>query len=690
MSLEILVDEVVLFVDDDSAIIEYYRSIAAKMEVKGLFANSAEQAMELLSGATIFLVITDLKMGPGLNGIELSDHMRKIGLTMPIILATGFADKQTAIDGLRIGITDIVEKPFDKEELVGIIDKYMDLRSFAILEAKREKEEMLQYFLAEAKNIVHSLEKEILELERSPLNQDSLNELYRLVHTLKGSTGTVEGTGSIQKLVHYFEDALSVVKEQAKRPVQDVIDTFLEVEDVLNQLIAAISDKRNVEPDINSVCSRLEDFFKNPRFADEEVSDNKPVKESDESPRVDSSYSEEGITVSSKKLDHFMSLGGDLVAFKNIFEGFVSSCTQHDPKIKSFGDQLKKMLGSISEEIQSQIMEVRKVSLSQIFSQYPRLVRQIAADQSKQINLQINGAETQVDKVIAKVLNSSLIHAVRNSCDHGIEDPNERHKLKKPLCGNLLIEASESDGFVNISISDDGQGLDRSKILASAITAGLIAENAPESMTDQDVFELIFNPGFSTKQEVTDISGRGVGMDALTVAVRSIGGCVSIDSTLGLGMALHIKIPVPKSVMVEQSVVVKSKGVAIVVPLTSVAEIGKISENNLNFVQDRWTTQFRDQTIPLACYDQWLGDQAVTSLDAPSESELLVVIKHDSEHIGLRVESISDLVQAVIRPFDPLVGGIKGFDGVTVLSDNSVAYVLSSEQLLNAALDKVS
>ena len=674
-------EEYVLFVDDDPDILEIYESMMATHHFKALFAKDADDAIRCITSQPIYYVVSDMKM-PDVDGASLCLKIREMGNLVPFLLLTGYADKTTAVEGLRAGATDMVEKPISEAALIERLSQRRQDRFREIEDERRERAELKAMFLEEARDILGDLDKSILCLEEEPIDYAEVNALYRKVHTVKGSAAAADGTDDFRNLAHAFESVLTKLKDGSLQPNQDLIDVMLESADNLNAHIAALESGDEEKPPVDDLVKSLMSFLEGAGAKVPAPSTKK--KRPGPAPKVEDK--DDGVLVSNEKLDGFMSVAGELVAFKNIFQGFIRNSAFSDGEKKNDADELEKMLTKISDQIQAQIMEVRKVGLGKTFAKYPRVVRQIAAEQGKQIELEIVGQEIAVDKTIAKALGSSLIHAVRNACDHGIESTDVRAKVGKPLRGKVTLTAEERSGVTYITLSDDGGGINRDRVAKKAIAQGLVDASAAAALSNEEVFNYIFAPGFSTAEKVTDISGRGVGMDVVRTSITSVGGRVHLDSKEGTGTEMFIEIPVPKSVMVEQSVIATSGDVHLAVPLTSIAEIRRPTEKQLTLVQDCWTTQYQSKTIPVGTFGEFLCSKY--DLEMKVDGQLLLVLKYKDDHIGLRVEGISEQVQTVIRPFDPITKKIEGFDGVTILSDNSIAYVISAEQMVSAALNK--
>ena len=381
-----------------------------------------------------------------------------------------------------------------------------------------------------------------------------------------------------------------------------------------------------------------------------------------------------------------MNLAGDLVAFKNSFQSSLHQELEIPLDLRDKYEDMNRNLSKISDQIQIMIMEIRKVPLSSAFAKFPRTVRQVAMENHKQIRLRTEGNELEVDKTIARTLSNALIHIIRNSCDHGIESPNEREQSGKKPEGVINLKAKQVDDQIIVEVKDDGRGLNRDKIIAKALKSELITEAKGASMADAEVFDLIFQPGFSTAAKVTEISGRGVGMDVVKTAIAKVNGQIQISSKEGQFTRMEFVIPAPKTVIIEQSVIAQSEGLLLAIPLNAISKITSIDGKDLNFVESGWTYQHNGQPIPIASYKNYIDHEQPDRHTKLLDKELVAVISHKDREIGIRVEQVFEQIEAVVRPFDDVVEKIEGFKGTSQLANDQLAYVLSPEEMIGLVL----
>ncbi|MEZ4871854.1 MAG: ATP-binding protein [Bdellovibrionales bacterium] len=367
--------------------------------------------------------------------------------------------------------------------------------------------------------------------------------------------------------------------------------------------------------------------------------------------------------VANEKLDTFMKLSGELIVLKNSLRQICTEFDLEGKESKQFDKILEssQALNKITDALQEQIMDVRRVKIGQAFTKLPRMVRQTSKKLNKKVKLEIIGSDLFVDKNISRVLSGSMTHLIRNSVDHGIETPAAREMAGKPKEGNVLVKASQKNEKVTIDIIDDGKGIDRNIIANKAVSKGLISAEKSVSMSDSEVFDLIFFPGFSTAEVVTDVSGRGVGMDVVKSDILLLNGKVTISSEVGKGTHIQIEIPVPKTVMVEKSIIAKAFDVHLAFPQISVAQV--ISGDSIHLIDfnGSWGFKFKDKTIPLIDLQEIYEDKGTVLDKKEIEAGSVVVTFYKHMFVGVFVNQIKDQLEAVIRPFNKIVGELRVF-----------------------------
>lgn len=386
------------------------------------------------------------------------------------------------------------------------------------------------------------------------------------------------------------------------------------------------------------------------------------------------------IRVETVKIDALINMVGELVITQSML-GLLGE-TIEDKQAVSAQD-IEKMLDGLMQlerntrELQTSVMQVRMMPISFSFSRFPRLVRDMSGKLGKKIDLKLLGEATEVDKTVIEKIGDPLVHLVRNSLDHGIEEPDERIAAGKPETGTIELNAFHQGGNIVIEIKDDGRGMDRNKLLNKAIEKGLVSED--DILSDKQVFELIFMPGFSTAEQVSDVSGRGVGMDVVRRNIQELGGGVEIDSKLGVGTTMTIRLPLTLAILDGQTVKVGDENY--IIPIISIIESIQIKPDMLNKVAGQAETfRLRDEYIPIIkLHDVFNLDNA----DQVSLSDgLLVVVEADGQHVGLYVDDLLGQQQVVIKSLENNYKKIEGFSGATILGDGSVALIMDMPGIL--------
>ncbi|HHN64372.1 MAG TPA: chemotaxis protein CheA [Nitrospirae bacterium] len=387
------------------------------------------------------------------------------------------------------------------------------------------------------------------------------------------------------------------------------------------------------------------------------------------------------LKVDQAKIDRLMNLIGEMVVSKNALP-YLASRAEDVYGIPELGREIKSHYISINrivEEMQDAIMQVRMVPVAHVFQRFPRLVRDIANKLQKEVELIIEGEETEADKNIIESLAEPLIHIIRNSLDHGIELPEERIKAGKPPKGRLAIRAVQESDCVVIEISDDGRGIDPELIKLKAYEKGIIDEETLECITDQDAVNLIMAAGFSTSETVSDLSGRGVGMDVVRNAVEKVKGNIKIESEKGKGTRITLSLPL--SVAVTNVMIVKSDGRKFGVPMDTVVETVRIPDDEVSSVKDKRVAILRDQVVPLFNLNDLLCINSPQRLNEEGELAVLVVRTY-SGNAGIVVDEFYETTDIILKPMEGILAGIKAYAGTALLGDGSVLIVLNPKELV--------
>jgi two-component system chemotaxis sensor kinase CheA len=572
--------------------------------------------------------------------------------------------------------------------------------------------------------IVEDLSQFVVNNEESSSSDEmSEDEFERLLDELHGS-GSVPTTPSVEQSVYAssvtdsapsidgssdeisddeFESLLDELHGQGAFSA-DVVDGAmtalssssddiddLEFEKLLDELHGKGNAPKPIENSTFSVSTPSPSPKKPAQVSDQvvKVVPQKPVqKKAQDAPvkavvkKASSTLAPQGETtvrVDTKRLDQIMNMVGELVLVRNRLTslGLVSDDEDLNKAVTN--------LDAVTTDLQGAVMQTRMQPIKKVFGRFPRVVRDLARSLNKDISLILEGEETDLDKNLVEALADPLVHLVRNSVDHGIETADVRQALGKSREGTVLLSASQEGDHILLTIKDDGAGMDAEKLKNIAIERGVLDAESAARMSDKEAFSLIFAPGFSTKTEISEVSGRGVGMDVVKTKITQLNGTVDIDSELGVGTVLEIKVPLTLAILPTLMVVVGKQTFAL--PLASVNEIFHLDLSNTNSVDGQLTIIVREKAIPLFYLDQWLIRNFVKKV---RDKGHVVIVQLGNKQVGFVVDSLIGQEEVVIKPLDRLLHGTPGMAGATITSDGGIALILDIANLLKFYAKKSS
>ncbi|TMO57516.1 chemotaxis protein CheA [Pseudoalteromonas phenolica] len=378
------------------------------------------------------------------------------------------------------------------------------------------------------------------------------------------------------------------------------------------------------------------------------------------------------VRVDTKRLDQIMNMVGELVLVRNRLVSLANNSSS-----EAMGKAISN-LDVVTADLQGAVMKTRMQPIKKVFGRFPRVVRDLARSLKKDINLILEGEETDLDKNLVEALADPLVHLVRNSVDHGIEMPDVREASGKPRTGTVTLSASQEGDHILLTIKDDGAGMDAEKLKKIAINKGVIDSDQASRLSDTEAYNLIFAPGFSTKEEISDISGRGVGMDVVKTKITQLNGSVNIQSELGVGTILEIKVPLTLAILPTLMVVVGEQTFAL--PLAGVSEIFHLDLTKTNVVDGQLTIIVREKAIPLFYLEHWLVKGADRSTKKAEGH--VVIVQIGTQQVGFVVDSLIGQEEVVIKPLDALLQGTPGMAGATITSDGGIALILDVPNML--------
>ena len=390
-------------------------------------------------------------------------------------------------------------------------------------------------------------------------------------------------------------------------------------------------------------------------------------------PAVKKPQAEATVRVDTSTLDTIMNMVGELVLVRNRLLSL---------GLNSNDEEMSKAVANldvVTADLQGAVMKTRMQPIKKVFGRFPRVVRDLARNLNKDIVLEMRGEETDLDKNLVEALADPLIHLVRNSVDHGIEMPDDRAKAGKSRTGKVILSASQEGDHIELAIVDDGGGMDPNKLRGIAVKRGMMDEDAAARLSDKECFNLIFAPGFSSKEKISDISGRGVGMDVVKTAINTLNGSIDIDSELGKGTKITIKVPLTLAIL--PTLMVGVGGHPFALPLASVNEIFHLDLSRTNVVDGQLTIIVRDKSIPLFYLQNWLASKSPRVEERIGHGHV-VIVQIGSQRVGFVVDTLIGQEEVVIKPLDNLLQGTPGMAGATITSDGHIALILDVPDLL--------
>ena len=391
-------------------------------------------------------------------------------------------------------------------------------------------------------------------------------------------------------------------------------------------------------------------------------------------PKQEAPPPETTVRVDTRRLDGIMNMVGELVLVRNRLVNLESEL-DNEHVAKAVGN-----LDVVTADLQAAVMKTRMQPIKKVFGRFPRVVRDLARNLKKEISLELHGEETDLDKNLVEALADPLVHLVRNAVDHGIESPDEREKAGKPRTGTVVLSAEQEGDHILLTIADDGAGMDAARLRRSAIEKGILDEASAARMDDRESFNLIFMPGFSTKQEISDVSGRGVGMDVVKTSISQLNGSIEIDSEVGEGTRLTIKVPLTLAIIPTLMVVLGKQVFAL--PLVNVSEIFDLDLSSTNMVDGQRVVMVRDTALPLFYLSQWLIDGGTGSEQGCSDSAHVVVVHAGTQKVGFVVDQLIGQEEVVIKPLGALLHNVAGLAGATITGDGKISLILDVPSLL--------
>ena len=599
-----------------------------------------------------------------------------------------------------------------------------------------EMDEAIQEFLVESDENLSQVERDLLELETHPDGLDILASIFRAVHTVKGTCSFL-GYSKLESLAHTGETLLSLLRDGDISLNPDIASALLKMVDAIRQMLSCIQESGNDgEEEYSELKALLTELQKGGNASssqepvavaeepiEEPVDSGQPSEEEGSSiptefqtepeicvpqaPAIEmgggpaaagmaspektapagegksQSVVDSSIRVDVGLLDKLMNMVGELVLTRN--QILQCPVIQDDASLQTSSQRLSL----ITSELQEGIMKTRMQPIGNIFGKFPRVVRDLAMNCGKQIRIEMEGKETELDKTLVEAIKDPLTHLVRNSVDHGIEKPEVREANGKSPEGILLLRAYHEGGQVNIEITDDGGGIHTERVAETAVKRGVVTQEQISRMSERELLNLIFMPGFSTAEKVTNVSGRGVGMDVVKTNIEKIGGTIDIQTNLGKGTTFKLKVPLTLAII--PALIITTGQERFAIPQVSLLELvrleGEQIKKFIDTVHGASVCRLRGTLLPLLYLNEMVGlepQQQEHAEDGESEDVVnIVVLQADSQRFGLVVDEINDTEEIVVKPLSKQLKGVPVFAGATIMGDGRVALILDVLGLVN-------
>lgn len=625
---------------------------------------------------------------------------------------------------------------------------------------------LLQDYLAECDELLQGLDQDLVRLETAPGDKETLHRVFRAFHTIKGTSGFM-GLTQIVELTHRAEDVLNALRKGERKINRGIMDVLLAVLDQLRRMVADIRNQTLKVYELGTLLGSLRQIQESgvagerpmlseivaselaPKSVAKKVAkrakraarqegaalhdrklgkvpvDNKPASLSQvrdalpqhAAPPELRPEAARTIRVDVAKLDALVNLVGELVLERNRLQKLSRDFSQQRiaaDKLESALGQTAARFSFLTEELQSATLRTRMVPIDITFRRFPRLVRDVAIGLGKEVDLMITGEDTELDKTVVEEIADPLLHLVRNALDHGIERPDVREKRGKPRKGTVRLEARQEGDHILVQVSDDGGGIDPARIGKKAVEKGLLTAERLRAMNQREILDIIFLPGFSTAEQVSDVSGRGVGMDVVRTNLDKLHGAIEVASEVGRGSTVTLRLPLTLAIL--PALLVRAQGDTYALPLRSVMEAIRIPAREVHLVDGNEVLRLRERVIPLVRAERLFGrtgtpagpavvnrgadceasansegQARVPVLPAAASDQLcVVVIGVGEKRVGLAVDELLGQEETVIKPLGSYLRHIPGVAGATIGGDGRVRLILDPGAVAGASEDSAA
>lgn len=562
---------------------------------------------------------------------------------------------------------------------------------------REELEQLIAVFRDQSLQILDEMAQDLLTLEARGEDADSLARLRRGAHTIKGDSACI-GLDGVTEVAHKIEDFMGAVIEGENRIEARAVDLILhaldEIRDTLSRdeindlqpetvskILSSFAESTEPERQVESADLASSDA------GEQAAAEGKAIASQEPSSKTRREY----VRVEVSKIDELLNLAGEMVIARSVInqiEPQLAHSLKQNEMVDQFGNASSQM-GKLIGELHKSVLKMRMVTVDQVFKRFARPMRELAAERSKQVKLEMNGGETELDRALVDLLYEPMLHLLRNAVDHGIETIEERLASGKPEIAKICLYAYHEGNQVVIEVSDDGRGINQEALKGKAISQALITPKQADLLTDEEVFELIFRQGFSTAQEITHISGRGVGMATVKASIEQMRGTVSVKSEPGLGTTFTLRMPLTLAII--RAMLFLSAGQLFALPLLSIKEIARAESAGVFFLDGFETYRLRDEFVSLVRPGAVLGFErrkggSGQALRTTAKHFFLIVLNVGTKKYGVVADDLIGDQELVIKPLDNHWVQNEALAGASVLGDGKVALIMDAEMMFRKVI----
>jgi len=549
---------------------------------------------------------------------------------------------------------------------------------------KSREQEYRELFMAEALEYYDAMSRHLSELERNPQDVAALNELFRLMHNLKANARAM-GFVDMGEVAHKMETLFGQIREQERTFTGALVTLTFRAVDILGNMIRAVGAGQELA-DAKPLIENLERLIQGQEPVETQA---KPTEEEAENDAARKLELSDLVYIPVKKLDNLLNLVGELVIDRDRI--LTLAAELNSPALRATAQHLFR----ISDDLQYSVMDVRLVGAGVLLNKFPRVVRDVAASEEKQVELTLAGQDVQIDRNVLQLITDALLHIVRNAVSHGLEGPEDRKAAGKPATGQLRISALTERDDVLLQVQDDGRGINTDAVRKKAIRKGVVTAEAAAALDEQGVWTLLFEPGFSMAEQITDISGRGVGLDVVKLAIDSLGGRLRVASELGKGTTFTLVLPT--SIAVKGALLIELDERAYAVPLLHTDTVLALANDQIFAVGGLLMTRVQEESVPLVPLRQLLYAEGgellprATRAELPTDNSLsqVLIVSYGNRRLGLIIDRFLRQQNIVVKSLSKPLDTIDLFGGVTLLGSGQLCLVLDVPALTRLFLAKL-